>query len=110
MRRSLFWLVLCALSASVGLSAAWAQEPKHGGVIKIYQRDNPASPSILEEATYSTNVPFMSVFNNLVLYRQDAPQTSIDTIEPELATAWSWSPDNLKLTFKLREGVKWHDG
>jgi peptide/nickel transport system substrate-binding protein len=110
MRRSLFWLALCALTVTVGLSAAGAQEPKHGGVIKIYQRDNPASPSILEEATYSTNVPFMAVFNNLVLYRQDAPQTSIDTIEPELATAWSWSPDNLKLTFKLREGVKWHDG
>ena len=76
----------------------------------MYQRDNPASASVLEEATYSTNVPFMSIFNNLVRYKQDAPQNTDATIEPELATSWAWAPDNLSLTFKLRHGVTWHDG
>jgi peptide/nickel transport system substrate-binding protein len=28
----------------------------------------------------------------------------------QLATAWSISPDGLQYTFKLREGVRWHDG
>ena len=27
-----------------------------------------------------------------------------------LATAWEGSPDGLSVTFKLRDGVKWHDG
>jgi peptide/nickel transport system substrate-binding protein len=93
-----------------GLGSGSAQEPKHGGILRIYHRDSPASASVHEEATYSTNIPFMGVFNNLVIYKQDVAQNSLDSIVPELATSWAWSPDNLRLTFKLREGVRWHDG
>lgn len=32
------------------------------------------------------------------------------TPRPQLATSWSVSPDGLVYTFRLREGVKWHDG
>ena len=52
----------------------------------------------------------MGVFNNLVMYDQHKPQNSLDTIVPDLATSWSWNDDKTQLTFKLREGVKWHDG
>lgn len=31
-------------------------------------------------------------------------------IEPALAESWEFSPDNLKLTFKLRDNLKWSDG
>src|SRR5256885_16733599 len=93
-----------------GLGSAFAQEPKHGGILKIYHRDSPASASIHEEATYSTNIPFMPVFNNLVIFKQDVPQNSEESIVPELATSWSLNDDKTKLTFRLREGVKWHDG
>src|SRR6516164_5778546 len=98
------------LVASVSLTTAVAGEPKHGGILKIYHRDSPPSASILEEATYSTVIPFMGIFNNLVLYKQDVPQNSFQTIVPDLAVSWSWSEDKTTLTFKLRQGVKWHDG
>ena len=88
--------------------AALAQ--KQGGILKMYHRDSPASASIHEEATYSTVTPFMPVFNNLVMYKQDVAQNSMDSIVPDLAASWSWSADGTRLTFKLREGVKWHDG
>ena len=88
--------------------AAFAQ--KQGGILKMYHRDSPASASIHEEATFSTVTPFMGVFNNLVVYKQDVAQNSLDSIEPDLATGWSWNADHTKLTFKLRNGVKWHDG
>src|SRR5258708_34582413 len=90
-----------------GLGSASAQEPKHGGILKIYHRDSPASASIHEEATYSVNIPFMGVVNNLVFYKQDVPQNSLQTIIPELATSWARSAANLALTFKLRPGSKW---
>src|SRR5215212_10189552 len=94
---------------AVGLaSPALAQ--KSGGVLKIQHWDSPASMSIHEEATYSTVVPMMGVMNNLIMYKQDVPQNSVNSIVSDLATEWSWGEDGKELTFKLRQGVKWHDG
>ena len=101
--------VVCAMLTGV-LTPAAAQAPKQGGILRIYHRDTPASASVLEEATISTIVPFMGVFNNLVLYDQAIAQNSPQTIVPELATSWAWNGDHTALTFKLRQGVKWHDG
>jgi peptide/nickel transport system substrate-binding protein len=105
-----FVAAVCVLAAALFAVTATAGEPKRGGILKMYHRDSPASASIHEEATYSTNVPFMAVFNNLVLFKQDEPQNSLDNVVPELATSWAWNEDRTTLTFKLRDGVKWHDG
>src|SRR5215469_13467314 len=88
--------------------AAFAQ--KRGGVLKIYFFDSPASMSIHEETTAAGQGPMMGVFNNLVLYKQDVPQSGLQSIVPDLASEWSWDEDKTQLTFRLREGVKWHDG
>ncbi len=98
-------VLLLALGAG---NSAWAQ--KQGGILQIYHRDSPASMSILEEASLSTSIPMMAVFNNLILYDQHVPQNSVQAIVPELATSWSWSEDGAQLSFRLRQGVKWHDG
>jgi peptide/nickel transport system substrate-binding protein len=91
-----------------GGGAALAQKP--GGILRIYHRDSPASMSIHEEGTNSVSIPMMAVFNNLVLYDQHQAQNSLDTIVPDLAESWSWNEEGTRLTFKLRQGVKWHDG
>ena len=103
-------LAVALLTFLLAAAGALAQTPKYGGTLRIYQRDNPASASIHEEATYSTTAPFMGVFNNLILNDQTIPRTSDATIRPDLATSWSWSDDGRDLTFKLRDGVVWHDG
>ncbi len=106
-----------ATVASSGLVPAFAQTaaqtaatPKQGGTLRIYHRDNPPSASVHEEATVSTNLPFMAVYNNLVIYDQTKPVNSVETIVPDLADSWAWDATNTKLTFKLHPGVKWHDG
>ena len=83
---------------------------KSGGVLKISFFDNPASMSLHEEATGAALRPMMGVFNNLVIYDQQIAQNSPQTIRPDLAESWAWSEDGKDLTFKLRQGVKWHDG
>ena len=92
------------------LSAQAAQAQKPGGTLRIQHFDSPPSMSIHEEVTVSTNVPMMGVLNNLVLYDQHVARPSLQSIMPELATSWSWAEDGKTLTFKLRDGVKWHDG
>jgi peptide/nickel transport system substrate-binding protein len=97
---------VAALLLAVGPAAA----QKQGGTLRMYLFDSPPSASIHEEATVSTVVPFMPLFNNLVLYDQHQRLNTADTIKPELATSWAWDDTKTKLTFKLRNDVKWHDG
>ena len=108
--RSVRTLAVAVLSLLSAYDISLAGEPKPGGILRMYHRDSPGSASIHEGATYSVNIPFMPIYNNLVIFDQHIAQNSVDTIRPELAESWAWSGDNKTLTFKLRHGVKWHDG
>src|ERR1700722_8600843 len=101
-------IAVSALSLALAVFPALAQKP--GGVLKMPHGDSPASMSILEESTIVAEGPMMAVFNNLVMFDQHIAQNRLDTIVPDLASEWSWNEDGTMLTFKLREGVKWHDG
>jgi peptide/nickel transport system substrate-binding protein len=102
-------VVVAALVAAIAVAGpARAQKP--GGVLREWLIDSPASMSIHEEATVVAERPMMAVFNNLVIFDQHIKQNSLDTIRPELATDWSWDEDGTRLTFRLRHGVRWHDG
>ena len=88
-----------------------AAAQKSGGILKSFSIDSPASMSIHEEATVFAVRPTMAVFNNLVMYDQQVKQNSMQSIVPDLATSWAWDEESgRKLTFKLHQGVKWHDG
>ena len=108
--RSVRALAAAALLLLPAYHVASAAEPKQGGVLRMYHRDSPGGASIHEGATYSVNVPFMPVYNNLVVFNQNVAQNSVESILPDLAESWAWSGDGKTLTFKLKQGVKWHDG
>jgi peptide/nickel transport system substrate-binding protein len=100
-----------ALGAALAVGfVGTALAQKHGGTLRVYHWDNPPSASIHEEGTVSTNMPFMAVYSNLVIYDQHIARNSLETIRPELATSWEWNADKSQLSFKLRQGVRWHDG
>ena len=99
-----------AATVLTGALALPAMAQKPGGILRIYHRDSPASMSVHEEGTIGVIMPMMGVFNNLVMFDQNVPQNSDKSIVPDLATSWAWNEDHTALTFKLRDGVKWHDG
>jgi hypothetical protein len=86
---------------------------KQGGILRMYHRDSPGSASIHEEATYSVNVPFMPVFNNLVIYNQDVAQNSMENSLDDRSRAGrelGLERRQQDAHLQAAQGVKWHDG
>ncbi len=102
------YLLAAVFLTIAALQPALAQ--KHGGILRMYSPDSPSGMSVLEESSGYAQIPMMGVFNNLIMFDQHVNQNSLASVVPDLAMAWSWNPDNTALTFKLRPGVKWHDG
>ncbi len=108
--RSRFGRIVAMIGILIAGAGSDALAQKRGGVLTMPLLDSPASPSLHEEATVTVVVPFMGLFNNLVVYDQRKERNEDSTIVPDLATAWSWDSTRTKLTFTLRDGVTWHDG
>jgi peptide/nickel transport system substrate-binding protein len=78
---------------------------RYGGTLIAGEISDPRTfNSIVSQETSST-VPLGRVFDGLV-------ETNYDTtdVEPALAESWTTSPDGKTWTFKLRKGVRFHDG
>lgn len=86
-------------------SGSAAAQPKWGGTLVVGVYTDPKflnSNYDFDGQSYYQN---MNIFSKLVNY-----DYRTGTLHPDLATKWEVSPDGLKYTFTLREGVKWHDG
>jgi peptide/nickel transport system substrate-binding protein len=110
MRFGARFLTLAAALLTAFSSSGAALAQKSGGILRMPDFASPASMLIHEEVTRAAVNALMPVFNNLVMFDQRKAQNSIDTIIPDLAESWSWDDAKTALTFKLRHGVKWHDG
>ncbi|HEX7788262.1 MAG TPA: ABC transporter substrate-binding protein [Methylomirabilota bacterium] len=94
-------LTLGALA--VGRAAA-AQTPRPGGTLISAQTTEATGldPQLVPALSRSRRSPLM--YSQLVRFDETM------TPRPELAQSWETSNDGLTWTFKLREGVKFHDG
>jgi peptide/nickel transport system substrate-binding protein len=102
-----------ALGLTAGLSTtllgdrAFAGTPKKGGRLRLGITDSATSDS-LDPATlttvHATFLCFGELRNNLVEIDHE-----INPI-PELAESWESTPDAATWTFKLRQGVEFHNG
>jgi oligopeptide transport system substrate-binding protein len=99
-----------ALVLALGLASASAQETldpkaKQGGAITITYKDDVATLDPAIGYDWQNWSMIKSLFDGLMDYE---PGTT--TLRPELAESYEISPDGKTFTFKLRKGVKFHNG
>jgi len=95
------------LLASTALpTIAFAQEPKKGGRLIVAADSEPRN---LNPAIVASNGVFF-ISSKIVEPLAEASFEGENGLEPRLALSWEGSADGLSVTFKLREGVTWHDG
>jgi ABC-type transport system substrate-binding protein len=98
-----------------GLAAGAETRPQYGGVLHVAMRATPAS---LDPADVSQNVSqdgaqadsfarrslTMLMFDTLVTVDDN------ERVQPSLATVWQVQPGSQRWQFRVRHGVKFHDG
>ena len=82
------------------------EKPHYGGIMKVAIEGDPPSLDMHQEGTFLVTIPMGNVYNTLI--KHDPHHH--DDIVGDLAESWSRSEDGMTYTFKLRQGVKFHDG
>jgi peptide/nickel transport system substrate-binding protein len=82
--------------------------PQYGGTLK-YGFYIPRSFDSHMKVGYGPSA-IMPAFNQLVMYDIDYKECVPENIIGDLAESWETSEDGKAITFKLHQGVKWHDG
>lgn len=92
------------LLASTLAGAAVAQAPARGGTMNIIISPEPPTLMLGINQTTPAAIVGGKIYESLLRYDLDLKPM------PGLAKSWTVSPDGKTYTFKLQEGVKWHDG
>lgn len=97
-----------ALGAALTLSAgvADAQTPKRGGILNFAVVAEPPNYDCHGSTTFALVHPIAPHYSLLVKF----DGKGYPKVIPDLAESWTIAPDGMTYTFKIRSGVKFHDG
>jgi len=102
-------VLLTATLVMLGPVTARAQDaPRNGGELVMMVPAEPPSYDGHREGTFGTVHPLAPHYNTLL--RIDPTDRTGTRPVGDLADSWTISPDGLTYTFKLRPGVRFHDG
>ncbi len=108
MRRRAALLSLLAGLALAARPAEAQDKPHYGGELVFVVPSDPPSYDAHEEETFGVIHPMAPHYNTLL--RVDPFDRTGTKPVGDLAESWTVSRDGLVYTFKLRRGVKFHDG
>src|SRR5262244_726330 len=101
--------IVLALVVSLALavtSASAAETPRRGGILLAVIGADPPSLDPHQESTFATLQLVAPLYSTLL---QTDPY-DYPKIIGDAASEWKISPDGLTYTFKIRPGIKFHDG
>lgn len=100
-------LAACAPGASPAAPEGAAGPPRRGGTAVVVTDGDPSTLNMAMVTGNTTGDIGAKIFDGLVwLESRDGAFIP----QPSLATSWTIAPDGKTYSFKLRPGVKWHDG
>src|SRR5262245_40936899 len=86
---------------------ALAETPKRGGILNFGVVAEPPTTDCHATTTFAMVHPVAPQYSTLLTFT--GPHDNLK-VEGDLAESWDVSKDGLTYTFKLRKGVKFHDG
>jgi peptide/nickel transport system substrate-binding protein len=101
-------LALVMVAAAAVVPASADDKPRHGGELVFVVPSEPPSYDAHQEETFGVIHPVAPHYNTLL--RVDPMDKTGTKPVGDLAESWTISKDQLTYTFKLRRGVKFHDG
>ena len=108
-RRFFFIVAVAALLASMVVSApvaAQPETPRRGGVLLAVIGADPPSLDAHQESTFANVQLIAPLYSTLLQF----DPYSYPKIIGDVATEWKIAPDGLTYTFKIRQGIRFHDG
>jgi peptide/nickel transport system substrate-binding protein len=99
-------VLVASVVAATAAAARAAETPRRGGVLLAVIGADPPSLDPHQESTFA-NIQLVAPLYSTLL--QIDPY-SYPKIVGDAATEWKISPDGLTYTFKIRQGIRFHDG
>ncbi|WP_113913334.1 ABC transporter substrate-binding protein [Roseovarius dicentrarchi] len=97
-------MALALSGALAGAATAQDGEPQSGGTLNVVMQPEPPGLMLGLIQNAPTQMVSGDIFESLMRYNFDLSP------EPQLAESWEISDDGKTYTFKLRQGVVFHDG
>jgi peptide/nickel transport system substrate-binding protein len=107
-RRLCSVLILVAGVLAAGVPAHAQETPRRGGELVFAVPSEPPSYDAHREETFGVIHPVAPHYNTLL--RTDPNDRTGTKVVGDLAESWTISKDGRTYTFKVRHGVKFHDG
>ena len=99
-------VVVIALGAFLVVPAPAAETPRRGGVLLAVIGADAPSLDAHQESTFATLHPVAPLYSTLL----QVDPYGYPNIIGDVASDWKISPDGLTYTFKIRQGIRFHDG